>query len=785
MTEEIESNESKTRIATKRRWLLHLLVERAHTLSQIKWGNYLDLYPKSVDDVETHLSATYDKIIAHMNDRTNSHRIEMSTEIKSIEALRTYVFEHINTLISHFKFDPNKVCEIYGKWLAKIYHTHKLKFFNAKKLGTFSTHFYRMDCFRNWENDDKYDCFGNLISLMNLVEEDPDSEDDKNIDVSKATKWIYNFYLGMVESQDITEEHEERYNKWLCFVLVKTINKVFSVRICNLLTISIAPIKTIKETKKSLKDLHLLKTFWNQEYHTLESLSHFFNVVILEDEKLNKDALLSVLNELWNLGKIEKIFPQVVQRVFDWVESKEHREKALNILKGFMESRCNSENIDDFKTELDVALIELLSSSNLKAVRENFNILPPPERRLVLRGKFALCDVEKFQENVDNIYRIHKLHSRFQGNERKGDIIHLTDSVFEKPKWVDEDVNEEDSIQDILSKKRYVRVGSWNVACMNNTEVPTTEEMLRKKVESIAKVVLTSKCDIVALQELRLSFHIKNEEGKKECFEFEIFENKITTLLFELTDSRWEVEWTTSFYDDADGRKGRGVLAYLYNSDVVTLQQPSQTGLKVNDQRDENERFKRTPCIASFRVEKLEFSLCNVHIDPYNASKEIREMGKDLLPSIQSRYGALRSQSMIYMGDFNMSYCMNGAYASPKPDEETWKDFIEYGYKPCIRDCYTNVIQTCCYDNILIHKTMDSIRHIDKKSLGIAEKGVIEIKNILCDKGRVMLRSDLTSTFKKEASDHNLVFIDLRVQKAMPWSDDIIIPKEKVLSLWE
>ena len=78
---------------------------------------------------------------------------------------------------------------------------------------------------------------------------------------------------------------------------------------------------------------------------------------------------------------------------------------------------------------------------------------------------------------------------------------------------------------------------------------------------------------------------------------------------------------------------------------------------------------------------------------------------------------------------------------------------------PCIRDCYTNVIQTNAYDNIWIHEKMNKLVYFNPKALGMEQKGVKEINTILYSERRIH-RSDMKEFFQKQASDHNLVFID-------------------------
>ena len=96
---------------------------------------------------------------------------------------------------------------------------------------------------------------------------------------------------------------------------------------------------------------------------------------------------------------------------------------------------------------------------------------------------------------------------------------------------------------------------------------------------------------------------------------------------------------------------------------------------------------------------------------------------------------------------------------------------------PCIRDCYTNVIQTNAYDNIWIRKD-DQLVHFNPKALGMEQKGVKEINTILYSERRIH-RSDMKEFFQKQASDHNLVFIDLKIHKVMPWSEGIKLQQYK------
>ena len=73
----------------------------------------------------------------------------------------------------------------------------------------------------------------------------------------------------------------------------------------------------------------------------------------------------------------------------------------------------------------------------------------------------------------------------------------------------------DDEIYDFTrsSVQRYARIASWNVACMNNFDLPTTIEQVDIKISNIAGII-TSHCDIVALQELPYIITLKRNEEK-------------------------------------------------------------------------------------------------------------------------------------------------------------------------------------------------------------------------------------------------------------------------------
>ena len=804
------------------------------------------LVPVPVPDIDT-FTDELNKIISSSSITISNHKrtVELDPIIKSGENLGSKqkildtIIEILKTLVK--KLPPTFQIEDYtdalGKWLFEVFSKYKNTAYGARSLGKFARRTY-VEIKELWEmkNDDGFaSAFGTLISYMKI--QDSEQSSDDSVNPEKAHSWICNFHSG-VNAKNVSDDSESGGDSTqiapiapttppddntvnLVDITVGTVYSVFNIQIAKIMNLILNEHITFKPRPPSqpkedfgIKSLFspqkktdstsyeqgklLVTKFINKKYFTVDDLDHFWNFVNeCENEKIS-NILPKILDCLCYIGNYENNIPRIVKKIFE-NQTNEKKQDCIEILYVFLCNKYENDKprLSTIISEIDFQFVELLGKDNLKTTRECFNIFVP-EINTVLRGRFALCQVEPINfdmklNNTDDeekvkVYKLSKIADGFKGDETVGDFIFLKKYVFEKPQWISSQEEKEESIQEIVSKRKCVRIASWNVACMNNLDKPTTSDELKTKVNNISEIIIKSGCDVVALQELPFELHIK-EDIEKEIIAFDKekvgFKDQLLLKLNTQTNSNWDIQWTTSFYDDAKKSEGQGVLAFVYNKDIVTLQNPENTGLKIIDQREKSERTKRMPCIASFKVGKLEFILCNVHISPKNAHSEIEELGNDLLPTIQSHYGYLRSKSVIFLGDFNMSIVSKGAFAKPKPKESTWSAFQTGKFNPCIRDCFTNVIQTMLYDNIWIHESMDNIRHISKKLLGMQEKGVFEIKGYIDNENntKMFLRSDYKD-LQKKASDHNLVFIDLKVNKAMQWSEDIVI-KGKMISMWD
>ena len=106
-------------------------------------------------------------------------------------------------------------------------------------------------------------------------------------------------------------------------------------------------------------------------------------------------------------------------------------------------------------------------------------------------------------------------------------------------------------------------------------------------------------------------------------------------------------------------------MAFVYNSDIVESQHPFNMELHVNDQRNEDNRVKRMPICGGFRIHMLEFILVNVHLNPKNACQEAHDLFETLIPELEKHYGSIKSQSVIFLKSFNVSYAVEVLLRNP------------------------------------------------------------------------------------------------------------------------
>jgi len=748
---------------------------------------------------------------------------------KISEAYEAHEAHNTQEIIITYEFAVN-FAEIIGEFLYNVVTEYQIKY-GIQKLGEYAIQYVK-ECPAIWNiaNDDGFfDVFGIVISLMKF-QDSPDASDasmvssiteftadttiedtENTIDNDEIISHILNFYHKVRKSAKEDSTIDEEFTTNIICGMVYSVLNPQAARVMKYLISMDRLLPTIRKDNsyKTKINYLLFRYFSTASYHTLDSIQGFYDFFVKHYQVNNKyepNVWAKFLDISLYIRTLEDFIPEVTQIMMKKYGFNDDFKNILEVLYELLKINFEDEQVlNEKRTELDFKFVEFIpNAADLAIVREIFEILPPPETtKTVFRGPYTLSEVEyayALGQNNPNtkVYRISKTSPLRTTKNDKGTFVILDESVFEKPKWInarvemtDEDLQEL-IVQELLSKKRYVRIASWNVACMNNFDLPSTEKQLDIKINNIVKVIISSKCDIVALQELPYVITLSDEDTisnhdsgnsspKKTQKKFDYLRQRLQDKLQEVSNDSWVIEWSTSFYENYDARKGRGVLAFAYNSDVVEAQHPYNVELRVNDKRKEETRVKRMPICGSFRIGMLEFILVNVHLSPKNAVHEANDLAANLIPKLEEHYGSLKSQSVIFLGDFNMSYTTKGMFAKPKPGDDTWSPFIQNGFVPCIKDCFTNVVQSNCYDNIWVHKTMTSVLHKNPKALGLEEKGVKEIIHIL-EPGKRILKSDMKAFFQKQASDHNLVFIDLRIHKVMAWSESIRIEEEKIVN---
>lgn len=778
-------------------------------------------------------SPTPANVRKRINTKENGVIVEYGTLdllLQNISKLSQKISEahKVQEIIITYEFAVN-FAEIIGEFLYNVVTEYQIKY-GIQKLGEYAIQYVK-ECPAIWNiaNDDGFfDVFGIVISLMKF-QDSPDASDasmvssiteftadttiedtESSIDNDEIISHILNFYHKVRKSVKEDSIIDEEFTTNIICGMVYSVLNPQAARVMKYLISMDRTLPAVRKDNsyKTKINYLLFRYFSTASYHTLDSIQGFYDFFVKHyqvNNKYDSNVWAKFLDMSLYIRTLEDFIPEVTQIMMKKHGFNDDFKNILEVLYELLKINFEDEQVlNEKRTELDFKFVEFIpNAADLAIVRQIFDILPPPETKTVFRGPYTLSEVEyayALGQNNPNtkVYRISKTSPLRTTKSDKGTFVILDESVFEKPKWInaraemtDEDLQEL-IMQELLSKKRYVRIASWNVACMNNFDLPSTEEQLDIKIDNIVKVIINSKCDIVALQELPYVITFSDEEAnrsndsgnnspKKIQKKFDYLRQRLQDKLQEVSNDSWVIEWSTSFYENYDARKGRGVLAFAYNSDVVEAQHPYNVELRVNDKRKEETRVKRMPICGSFRIGMLEFILVNVHLSPKNAVYEANDLAANLIPKLEEHYGNLKSQSVIFLGDFNMSYTTKGMFAKPKPGDDTWSPLIQNGFVPCIKDCFTNVVQSNCYDNIWIHKTMTSVLHKNPKALGLEEKGVKEIIHIL-QPGKRILKSDMKAFFQKQASDHNMVFIDLRIHKVMPWSESIRIEEEKIVN---
>ena len=465
-------------------------------------------------------------------------------------------------------------------------------------------------------------------------------------------------------------------------------------------------------------------------------------------------------------------------------------------------------------SNLHTKLIPIISQDRLKDIRKLFSItkeneieLKPGDSRnkiedatlLVYSGEYKLCVVKllsKIVSSKDKVYWACEILS--QPGDKNFNIelpVNIEETCFDDPtiKIGGGGGSTFDELKE-FSDLHHVRLGSWNVACMNGPDIPKTVSEYEEKFNNLTRIIFRSGCNIIALQELPNELKIVDDTGKgpDKHYKFHM-ENKelsikytITSKLEGLTGSTWDIRYSQvnhtldsfSHGEKLDARKNRKeIYAFVYNTSVVRYLHPDQNKTnKVEDRRTLNDRFARCPIISNFCANKLEFTLLTVHLPPTDKKtktfNEIKDLGSKVFPELIATYGEKKSKSVIFLGDFNMGYIQKKKL-NPRPSVDTWDSFYNAGYVPCIKTA-TNVLQNMHYDNIWMHHSMESLM-ITKA--GESNTGVIKVNEI--EGTPFVIGSSLAEGFKKRVSDHNLVYVDLRSNEVMPWSSSNVVLKRE------
>lgn len=526
----------------------------------------------------------------------------------------------------------------------------------------------------------------------------------------------------------------------------------------------------------------------------------------VEVRKLNSNFRIKFMKILWGFEDvingmvdcIEYFLKKSRENNIDHETAKKEITDLYNIWKLFSDDKVHKSEIHF--AQLYTKLMQKVPGY-LEKIKQSFSkdydSVNSPEIKLVHSGEYKSFRVQVLNNHKPIEFQDGKKVVQYYSCkiiERPPDSLSIPK---EKPVMIlkncfyeNEDEQEQDKEKELemYNDRHKVRIASWNVACANNLEKPSNKEDYDKKIENMATIICESKGDIIALQELPNEISLKDSKS----ITIEEFKKNLIEKVNEKTKSTWQMQHATVFhskeslsYEDmkVDGRKGNGpkeVYAFLYNDRVKYLHANPHETNKVEDFRERDVRFSRLPIISNFLCGFLEFTLCTVHLPPYQkkvkTSQEIKDLGEKVFPELIKVYGDKKNDSVIFLGDFNMCYTKKKGF-EPKPEVDTWDAFSNAGYIPCIKAC-TNVLQTQRFDNIWIHHSVESLRMIPDDETGYT--GVVKINEKL---GRpIMTGAALKEGFKKEASDHNLVYIDLRVDELMPWSSrNIQIKREQFI----
>ena len=608
------------------------------------------------------------------------------------------------------------------------------------------------------KNDYKYEIKKKM--LESLIKKNDDFFDVKNsdIDIIIAKLCIYDAF----DNKQLREE-------------------IFPDYICGFLDRHSAEIYKLCKTRKKQK----VAKFVGKRLDTPEKV--FDMHVNWNDDDNIKEPIMCIL---WAME-------DQIQSMANCIKYFDDLNEDLGVLKKIWDIWNEDSSNELNYSRLHTKLLQLIPQSKLDkihgvfighAMREQQNT----NRVVVRTGDYKLCKVEKLvryevivSQNMDpKPYWMCKILSQPGNKNFNLDIpVNIEESCFEIPQAMEHNYNELREFDNL----HHVRLGSWNVACINGPDIPTNQSEYETKFKNITDVIFKSGCDIVALQELPNELKIKKENGSEETYSFDPhIKETITGKLAAHSNSIWEIQYSQVHHtmdsispgERLDSRKNRKeIYAFVYNTSVVKYLHPDQTKTnKVEDRRSLGVRLARCPIISNFCSNKLEFTLCTVHLPPSDKKiktyAEIQDLGEKVFPEIKSTFGEKKAKSVIFLGDFNMGYTQKKKLL-PRPTVDTWDTFYNAGYVPCIK-ATTNVLQNMHYDNIWMHQTMEEL--IVTRAGG-NDTGVVKVNEI--EGTPFVIGSSLAEGFKKRVSDHNLVFVDLRNNEVMPWSSSNVILKRE------
>jgi len=385
-------------------------------------------------------------------------------------------------------------------------------------------------------------------------------------------------------------------------------------------------------------------------------------------------------------------------------------------------------------------LSDILPTESADRIRKLLFTQKQTDLETVFRGEYALTLVEKQSPENGGNYGLYKIVEKPMNHRNKNvdDILLLKETELTKSEYIHSTDSEYTNW--LHHKRSYIRIASWNVSCTNGFDVPKTEGALHEKLDNIVTIVLKSFSDIIALQELPLKLSVKKsiEDDTKVQYHFNDIKEILLKKLYEKTFHNWEIVYSTAFHETTSVIKtkkteGQEVYAFLFNSDLISYTSIETEVQKVLDKRDKKHRLSRLPCFGKFKSNQLEIILCNMHLAPdlKNAKKEIRDLGKIVLPALKEQFSNGDYQKIMFVGDFNMSYTTKGCFSDPLPEYDTWLDFKNAQYGPCITGCFTNVLHNKCYDNIWIHYSLRHLRYFNRSliSTNTSDKGVFNMRH--------------------------------------------------------